>query len=194
MIIFNTKQILSNNAYQQQRYAIRQQMIDYKEHRRLALGPHANLFFENNKTMWYQVQEMLVTEKITNPLDAQQKIDIYAGLISDHYNWKATLMFEFFNNEERNKQLHALNGIELSVWCDITDCVRIVARADENLLRRNDEQTSFVHFLRYYLSDQHVAMLKTQNPIVIFGVTHPHYTYAAIVPDEMLALLVEDLR
>lgn len=185
--------LLSNDVYQQQRNSVRQQMIDYKNHRRIALGPHATLFFESKKTIWYQIQEMLITEKITDPKQIQREVDTYSSLIPDGENWKITLMFEFPDMEERKKQLHELNGAEFSVWCDINDCVRMVAIPDEDLPLSDDEKTSAVHFLRFHFNSEHIQMLKTRLPMVSFGITHPHYTYSTIISEEMLKLLVEDL-
>ena len=41
----------------------RKALSERKKRRRVAIGPHAMLYFENWDTMWYQVQEMLWIEK-----------------------------------------------------------------------------------------------------------------------------------
>ena len=47
--------LLSNDAYQDQRNVIRSAMIDHKKNRRVQLGPNITLHFEDYMTMRYQV-------------------------------------------------------------------------------------------------------------------------------------------
>ncbi|MBL4623003.1 MAG: DUF3501 family protein, partial [Immundisolibacteraceae bacterium] len=56
--------LLSLEEYAERRDDIRQKVIAHKEPRRIALGDHLTLCFEDLMTMQYQVQEMLRAEKI----------------------------------------------------------------------------------------------------------------------------------
>ena len=55
--------ILPLSEWAKVRVAHRKALSERKKRRRVAIGPHATLLFENWDTMWYQVQEMLWIEK-----------------------------------------------------------------------------------------------------------------------------------
>ncbi len=54
--------LFSLEKYAEIRDEFRQQVLDHKRHRRIALGTNAALYFEDRLTMQYQVQEMLRIE------------------------------------------------------------------------------------------------------------------------------------
>lgn len=56
-------------TYARLRPEFRERVIEHKAHRRLALGEHVSLSFEDRLTMHYQIQEMLRAERIFEPDD-----------------------------------------------------------------------------------------------------------------------------
>ena len=60
-----TKESLwSLEEYSNRREEFRQKVLDYKKVRRIQLGDHLYLMFEDETTIKYQIQEMLRIEKI----------------------------------------------------------------------------------------------------------------------------------
>ena len=59
------------------------EVIEHKKSRRVALGPHATLVFEDFMTMKYQVQEMLRVERIFEAAGIAEEIAAYNPLIPD---------------------------------------------------------------------------------------------------------------
>ena len=57
------KDLLASKIYEQNRKQIRKELIEFKKHRRIPLGPYATFYFESFETMLAQVQEMLHIEK-----------------------------------------------------------------------------------------------------------------------------------
>ena len=57
----------SLEEYAGRRQEFRTQVIAHKKRRNIALGPHATLYFEDELTMRYQIQEMLRVERILRP-------------------------------------------------------------------------------------------------------------------------------
>ena len=102
--------------------------------------------------MQYQVQEMLRIERIFEPEGIADELGAYNPLIPDGSNWKATLLIEYPDADERRGALARLRGVEDRCWVQVgrarTGIMRI---ADEDLERENDEKTSAVHFLRFEL-------------------------------------------
>jgi hypothetical protein len=159
-------------AYARVRPAFRDQVIAHKAHRRVALGPHLTLCFEDRLTMHYQVQEMLRVERLFEPADIQAELDAYNPLIPDGDNWKATLLIEYPEVEERRRALERLRGVEARFWVRVAEHPPVYGIADEDLERANDTKTSAVHFLRFPLAPPMIAALKAGAGLAA-GVDHP---------------------
>jgi len=179
--------------YASRRAAFRAEVIQHKKTRRVTLGPHATLMFEDFTTMKYQVQEMLRVERIFEAAAIAEEIDAYNPLIPDGTNWKATFMVEYPDVAERRDALARLIGVEHRVWIRIGAHPPIRAIANEDLPRSTDEKTAAVHFLRFELSPPLIAAVKSGAPIAI-GIDHPGLDYRLDpVPEPIRASLAADL-
>ena len=58
------------------RDAFRGHVIDIKKRRRVPVGDHVTLVFENRDTVLYQIQEMVRAERITSPEAIEDEIDV----------------------------------------------------------------------------------------------------------------------
>src|SRR4029077_6673604 len=101
--------------------------------------------------------------------------DAYNPLIPDGRNFKATMLIEYENANERKAALARLKGIEDSAYIQVEGLPRVGPIADEDLERENEEKTSSVHFLRFELTDEMADALKYGMALSI-GVDHPHYS------------------
>ena len=179
--------------YAELRPEFRARVMAHKKNRQLPIGPNATLYFEDQLTMQYQIQEMLRAERIFEAAGIQEELDAYNPLIPDGSNWKATFMMEYPEEGERRERLKQLLGIERHVWAQVADFARVTPIADEDLERETAEKTSSVHFLRFELSAEMAAAVKQGAPISI-GIDHPAYTYAAEpIPQNVRDSLAEDL-
>jgi hypothetical protein len=186
--------LFSLENYAAARAEFRTRVMAHKRNRRVDLGDHLSLFFEDRLTMQYQIQEMLRAERIFEPSGIQDELDAYNPLIPDGNNWKATLMVQYEDVEERRKALAQLIGIEDSVWVQIGEHPKVWPVADEDLGRETEEKTSAVHFLRFELTRGMVAAAKAGNPIAL-GVEHPAYHHqVSPLPESIATSLVEDLN
>ena len=185
--------LLSLEAYANQRGDFRAKVIEHKKHRAVRLGEHVTLQFEDELTIRYQVQEMLRIERIFEKEGIQGELDVYNPLVPDGGNWKATMLIEYPDADERRRMLARLKGIERRVWVQVQGCERTYAIADEDLERENEEKTSSVHFLRFELDAISRGKLK-QGASLAMGVDHPAYR-ATLDPaaEEVRAALARDL-
>jgi hypothetical protein len=184
--------LISLEEYAEQRPAFRQKVIEHKRNRRLDLGTNAALYFEDFLTMQYQVQEMLRIERIFESDGINEELNAYNPLIPDGSNWKATFMIEFPEVEERRAMLSQLRGIENRVYVQVADFDRVLAVADEDLERSDDEKTSAVHFLRFELPAEQVAALKGGASLVA-GIDHENYRVeVSPVADNIRQSLIAD--
>jgi len=190
--VIERESLLSLEAYARERTSFRAKVLEHKKHRTVALGEHLTLLFEDELTVRYQVQEMLRIERIFEEDGIRHELDAYNPLVPDGGNWKATMLIEYPEAEERRRMLAQLKGIETRVWVQVGDGERIHAIADEDLERENEEKTSSVHFLRFELGVQ-AAALKQGKKLAI-GVDHAAYRAVLDpVPAEIRGALTRDL-
>jgi len=179
----------SLEEYAQRRIAFRTEVMTHKRTRQLALGENARLYFEDEMTIRYQVQEMLRIEKTFEAEGIEEELSAYNPLIPDGSNWKATFMVEFGDPEERAKHLAQMIGIENAIWLQVGDGARIIPIADEDLERATEEKTSSVHFLRFELTPQQVNAMR-EGADLSAGIEHTAYpiekfTVNAVIRDSL---------
>ncbi len=172
----NREDLFSLEKYAEIRSQFRAQVMAHKQHRQVAIGPNATLYFEDRMTMQYQVQEMLRIERIFEADGINDELAAYNPLIPDGHNWKATFMVEFPDVEERRAALKRLKGVENHVWVRVSGSEPVRPIADEDLEREDEEKTSSVHFLRFELTPRMVSEIK-QGAAVSMGIDHPAYTH-----------------
>ncbi len=168
------KDLYSLEEYTEMRDEFRKKLIAHKENRRLELGDNILLLFEDKLIMQYQIQEMLKAEKIFDAAGIEEELGAYNPLIPDGTNWKATMMIQYTDVEERQQRLTQLIGIENKVWMQVAGHEKIYPIADEDLERDTEEKTSAVHFLRFELDNEMIAALKN-NAALSAGVEHENY-------------------
>lgn len=185
--------LMTLEAYARNRKEFRAKVMAHKKDRSVALGDHVTLIFEDELTIRYQVQEMLRIERIFEQEGIQGELEAYNPLIPDGRNFKATMMIEYPDVDERKHALARLKGIEDRVWVQIEGCEKVHAIADEDLERETEEKTSSVHFLRFELTDEMAASLKYGVGLGI-GIDHPAYSAEiAALPSNIRKSLVNDL-
>ncbi len=186
--------LYSLERYTEIRDAFRKKMIQHKESRRIELGDHLLLLFEDKLIMQYQVQEMLKAEKIFDAAGIEEELAAYNPLIPDGSNWKATMMIQYTDVTERQHMLTQLIGIETRVWMQVAGFDKVFAIADEDLERDTEDKTSAVHFLRFELKDEMINAALTGATIAA-GVEHQNYT-ASVNPlaDNIADSLRQDLN
>ena len=184
--------LLSLEAYARSRKEFRARAIDHKRRRTVHVGEHLTLQFEDELTVRYQVQEMLRIERIFEEEGIRAELDAYNPLVPDGSNWKATMLLEYPDPDERRARLAELKGVERRIWVQVDGCERVYAVADEDLERESEEKTSSVHFLRFELRPEMIEPLRGDAGLSI-GVDHPRYQVSVQVGPQTRSSLAEDL-
>ncbi|MGQ9724226.1 MAG: DUF3501 family protein [Tepidimonas sp.] len=179
-------------AYAKWRKSHQPEVIAHRRLRSVQLGEHLTVQFESELSIRYQIQEMLRIEKIFEEDAIQSEVDAYAPLVPDGTNWKATLLIEYPDVQERRRALARLIGIEDRMFVDIEGHGRVYAIADEDLDRETPEKTSAVHFLRFELAPAQRAAIKA-GAAVTLGCDHTNYPAHVLIAPETLASLAGDL-
>ncbi len=188
-----TESLMSLEAYTKWRKLHKPDIITHRKLRSVQLGEHVNLQFESETTIRYQIQEMLRIEKIFEEEGILDEIEAYAPLMPDGSNWKATMMLEYTDINERKRELARLIGIEDRMFVEVEGHARVYAIADEDLDRENDEKTSAVHFVRFELTPVMCASVKAGAAVKV-GCDHTNYPAHKVVEPDTLASLASDLK
>ena len=167
--------LMSLEDYAKKRSAFREKVLAHKKNRKIQLGEHASLYFEDRLTMQYQIQEMLRVEKIFEEEGIREELGAYNPLIPDGKNLKATFMIEYGDEDERRIALTKMIGIEDKVWIQIDGHDKVYAIADEDLERDNEQKTSAVHFMRFEFTNEMVNDARSGKNIAM-GIDHQAYT------------------
>lgn len=185
--------LLPLEQYVRERTDFRTRVLAHKRDRKVRVGDHVTLLFEDRLTIQYQIQEMLRAEKIFEAEGIAEELDAYNPLIPDGSNLKCTMLIEYDDVEVRRRELLRLRNIEHEVQLVVGEHAPIVAIADEDLPRSNDEKTAAVHFLRFELTPAMIAAVKGGAALSV-GVDHPEYRAAAApVPPATRDALAGDL-
>ncbi len=185
--------LMSLEAYSKYRKAHKPEVIAHRKLRSVRLGENINLQFESEFTIRYQIQEMLRIEKIFEEEGIQQELDAYVPLMPEGSNWKATMLLEYPDVNERKRELARLIGVEDRMFIEVEGHTRVYAIADEDLERENEEKTSAVHFVRFELSPVMCAAVKAGAGVKL-GCDHTHYPAHTQIAPETLASLAGDLK
>ncbi len=194
----NVNKLSRNDLYSLEQYSevrpkFRSEVMQHKRNRVLQVGPAVTLHFEDRLTMQYQVQEMLRVEKIFDAEGIEDELGAYNPLIPDGANWKATMMVEYPDKDERKVALSQLIGIERKTYVQIDGFDRVYPIANEDLERETEDKTSSVHFLRFELTPEMVSAVKSGAAIAA-GVEHENYQHRVdAVPEAMRESLAADL-
>jgi hypothetical protein len=185
--------LLSLEAYARQRNDFRSRVIAHKKNRSVQIGEHVTLIFEDELTVRYQIQEMLRIERTFEDTGIAGELDAYNPLVPDGSNWKATMLIEYPDPQQRQQWLARLIGIEDRVWVQVGGQPKVFAIADEDLERENAAKTSAVHFLRFELADSMKQALRGGADIAV-GIDHQAYAAAVSpLPGNVRASLIGDL-
>jgi hypothetical protein len=177
MSVITIESLLSLEKYAKERDAWRKKMIPYKRLRSVQIGEYVTLFFEDEQTIRYQIQEVLRIEKTFEEAGILDELESYGPLVPTGTNLKATMMIQYHDAGERAHALRQLIGIEDKTWVQAEGFEKVYAIADEDLVRENAEKTSAVHFLRFEFSpSMHQAL--GDGAALSVGINHPNYTFA----------------
>ncbi|HMV53912.1 MAG TPA: DUF3501 family protein [Rhodocyclaceae bacterium] len=185
--------LLSLESYARQRGEFRVRVMAHKKNRTLHVGSNVTLIFEDELTVRYQIQEMLRIERTFEESGIVGELDAYNPLVPDGSNWKATMLIEYPDVDDRQLWLARLIGIEDRVWVQVAGNERVFAVADEDLERENEQKTSSVHFLRFELNETMKAALRGGADVAA-GIDHPQYeALVSPVPGNIRMSLCGDL-
>ena len=183
--------LLTLEAYAQQRGEFRARVITHKKKRSVHIGAHLTLIFEDRLSVQYQVQEMLRIERIFEGAGIQDELDAYNPLIPDGGNLKATLLIEYPDVEQRKRELIRLRHIEHAIVLSVLGHTPVAAIADEDMERSNDGKTAAVHFLRFELDAAMIADWNAGAPVTLASTLPAMPAEVTLTPEQRCMLAAD---
>ena len=187
------QELLSAADYEEQRTDIRQRIIDLKKRRRITVGDYITLVFENRETVLFQIQEMLRTERIFDPVKIQEECDVYNALLPETNELSASLYIEITDPDRIQELLDSLQGI------DKPDIVAICIGKEKTFANfeaghSNEEKISAVHFVRFDITPKLRDQLAQAHSQVLLTINHPNLQAEALIQDDMRREWLKDLQ
>lgn len=183
-------EVLPIGEYETLRERFRGRIIEEKRSRRVAVGPHLSVVFENHDSVLYQIQEMTRTERITSEHAILHEIETYNELIPGEGQLSFTLFVEIPEKELRDRMLVELAGLEDAIAIEV-DGARF--RATGRREGAVEGRTTAVHYLKVTLSPEAHAALKSRAAKAAIVIDHPRYTERADLGRATLDSLARDL-
>ena len=184
------EQTLSLGDYERVRDVLRPLFIAEKDRRRLTVGDHLTLLFENTQTVWYQVHEMIRSERMSAREAIQHELDTYNELIASSGELSATLLIQYPDAAQRDNELRKLIGFARHFWIVAGDH-RELAHFDTRQM--DTERISSVQFIRFPLRDpSQMAALARQGKLAI-ECDHPQLLARAVFSESLTSALCQDL-
>ena len=167
------KEILPFEQYEILRPRLRPLFIAEKDRRRFAVSENLTLLFENGQTVWYQIEEMIRTERLTDEAAIRHEIDTYNELLPRPNELSATMLIQYPDAASRDAALKALVGLERHLWIRL-DNRRENARFDQRQM--SSERISSVQFVRFPLGGLDAAefLALAESGKLAIEVDHPH--------------------
>jgi hypothetical protein len=182
--------IIGRDRYGAARDDIRRRIIAHKRQRRVAVGDRLSLVFEDRATIWYQTQEMLWVEQITD-LDAiREELAVYNALLPGPAELSATLLIEIEEQSRIRRELDRLIGIDEHVTLEVGADGRVPGAFEAG--RQSAEKLSAVQYVRFPLDGAARRLVAGGAPLAI-AVAHPNHRVRAVVPEPVRASLAADI-
>ncbi len=184
-------EIKSNEDYVLERDTVRKRTLALKAPRRVAVGDHITVLFENRDTVRYQVQEMMRVEAISDPRAIAHELKTYNELVPGDEELRATLLIEYSDEKTRDVWLRRLLGLEDHVYLEVDGAGRTQAEFD--MRQVSAERISAVHYIRFALGAAAAEALR-KGAGAKLGVDHPEMKVCADLSAAQRSALGEDLR
>lgn len=176
-------EIVDYQTYEDERPAFRQEVMAAKSRRRIHLGDHVTLLFENRLTVRYQVQEMMRAERIVREADVRDELETYNELLGGPGEIGATMLIEIDDERERAEKLVAWRGLPERVYLELADGTRVPGVPDTR--QQDDRRVSSVQYLTFAVGG---------SVPVAAGIDFPELRARTALDEDQRAALAEDLR
>lgn len=182
--------VIGLDRYEKERDDIRRRIIALKKNRRIAVGDCVTFVFENFDTVFFQIQEMLRAERITDLDAVRDEVEVYNSLLPRPGELSATMLIEITEDSDIESRLLRLLGIDEKVSLEI-DGRRVPASFEPGHSR--EDRISAVQYVRFKLPSETVEAFGDESRIATLRIDHENYRAATAIQGETRRSLARDL-
>ena len=184
--------LLNIIEYEKVRHTYRQDIIAYKKNRRISLGPNVMLTFENEKTLTFQIQEIMRAERLVHDEQIQEEVDVYNTIMPPENGLSATLFIEVVEEAKIRPVLNKFIGLtdHQTLYLDING-EKVYAEFEQG--REEENKISSVHYVQFLFSNEQKNNFTDSESETKLGIDYKDYKYTKTVPDGLQRSLCEDL-
>ena len=183
--------VVGLRRYEEVRDTVRRRIIELKRARRVSVGPDVSFVFENHDTVYFQIQEMLRAERITDIDAVRQEVEVYNALLPAPGELSATMLIELTEKERIAERLLSFLGIDEAVRLYVgTTSIQAAFEAGHS----KEDKLSAVQYVRFALSPAERRAFLDPGVPVRLAIEHPNYRAETVLEGRVRASLSEDLR
>ena len=183
--------VVGLRRYEEVRDTVRRRIIELKRARRVSVGPDVSFVFENHDTVYFQIQEMLRAERITDIDAVRQEVEVYNALLPAPGELSATMLIEITEQERIADRLLSLLGIDEAVRLYVgTTSIQAAFEAGHS----KEDKLSAVQYVRFALSPAERRAFLDPGVPVRLAIEHSNYRAETVLEGRVRASLSEDLR
>ncbi len=177
------EEVLDYVTYGERRECLREKVLAVKAKRRIHVGRDLTFLFENHETILYQIQEMLLAEKIVREAEILHEIETYNEVGGPPGELGCVLLIELEDPAERDEKLRRWLDLPKHVYVKLEDGRHVGATYDPRQV--GDTRLSSVQYLRFATGGE--------APVAI-GSDHLELTVETVLSDDQRRALGEDLK
>ena len=184
--------LLNIIEYEKVRDDYRKDIIQYKKNRRIVLGSNVAMVFENERTLGFQIQEIMRAERLVHDEQILEEIEVYNSIMPPRDGLSATLFIEITDEKRIKSILNDFIGLTdgENLYFEIGGD-KIFATFEEG--REQEDKISSVHYVQFYFNQDQKNKLADLSQNVNIGINYNNYVYSVPVHDQMRSSLHEDL-
>jgi hypothetical protein len=183
--------VVGLERYEAMRDEIRRRTIALKRARRVSVGPELTFVFENHATVYFQIQEMLRAERITDLDAVRAELAVYNALLPAPGELSATLLIEITEQARIADRLLEFLGIDEATALEV-GATRVAAVYEPG--RSREDKLSAVQYLRFPLPPAARAGFADAAVPARLVVDLPGYRHATALAGPIRDSLAADLR
>jgi len=186
------KDLMDIIEYEKIRDDYRKELIDYKKHRRISLGPHVTITFENRRTLIFQIQEMMRAERLVHDEQIQAEIDVYNSILPPHGALSATLFIEVTEEPQIRPILNKFIGLTTGeyLWFECGG-QKVFAQFEEG--REESDKISSVHYIQFNFKEKQFNNFIDHSKSVYLNIQYKEYSYKEKLSGDTHKSFIKDL-
>ena len=184
--------LLNIIEYEKVRDDYRKDIIQYKKNRRIVLGPNVAMVFENERTLGFQIQEIMRAERLVHDEQILEEIEVYNSIMPPKNGLSATLFIEITDEKKIKSILNDFIGLTdgENLYFEIGDD-KIFATFEQG--REEEDKISSVHYVQFHFDQDQKARLVDPKEKVNIVINYNNYIYLMPIQDTMRSSLHKDL-